>query len=160
MYHPSILPQHLLSLGPFPFKRLLQNLTDTPIPGRIRSPYTCFRSQKRDPLRPGGVCLGHGLWIVGQERVLQLWKRLQGLWQTDCKAELALSSWNEAHITPSTAPPSQPRNTKVVKADSWGNAHGKWHRACRILPGTTRSCLPGTLSLILLNKDILLTLLR
>lgn len=120
VHHPSILPQHLLSLGPFPFKRLLQNLTDTPIPGRIRSPYTCFRSQKRDPLRPGGVCLGHGLWIVGQERVLQLWKRLQGLWQTDCKAELALSSWNEARITPSTAPPSQPRNTKVVKADSWG----------------------------------------
>lgn len=57
MYHPSILPQHLLSLGPFPFKRLLQNLTE--LTSQLQAEYralTCAPGHKRDNLLTWG-CL-------------------------------------------------------------------------------------------------------
>lgn len=108
----------------------------------------------------GGVCLSHGLWTVRQERVLQLRTKLQGLWQTDHKAGLALSSWNEDCTIPFTASPSQPRHAKVVKADGWGMPTESSTEYAGVLPRTTHSPLSWDLSLILSNKDELLTLLR
>lgn len=124
MDYPFILP-HLLSLGRFLSKRLLQNLTEltsqfqvehgalTPAPG---------------PLWPGAVCLGHGLRTAGQKRALQQRTELQGLQHNSHKAVPALSSWKWTCTTPFTASPQQPN--KGDKSRQLRNAQGKQHRVC------------------------------
>lgn len=150
MNHPSILPS-LLSLGPFPFKRLLQNLIK--LTSQFQVGYGAF-TPVPGLLWLGAVCLGHGLTIVGQKRVLQQWTKLQGLWHNSHKAVSALSSWKWTCTTPFTASPQQPSKTKVIKADSWGMPMENSTEYVRVSPGTPHSSSPWDFSLILSNRDI------
>lgn len=150
MDYPSILP-HLLSLGPLPSERLLQNLTE--LISQFQVEYGAL-TPAPGPLWPGAVCLGHGLRIVGQKRVLQQWTELQGLWHNSHKAVPASSSWKWTCTTPFTASPQQPSKTKVIKADSWEMPKENSTEYVGVSPGTAHSFSPWDLSLILSNRYI------
>lgn len=102
-------------------------------------PSSCFKS----PLT-WAVCLGHSLRVVGQERVLQQWTKLQGLWHNSHKAVPASSSWKWTCMTPFTASPQQPSKIKVIKADSWGIPIENNTEYVGVSPGTPYSFLPWT----------------
>lgn len=143
MDNPSILP-HLLSLGPFPSKRLLQNLTELTSQFQVE--------QGALTPAPGPLCLGavcHVLRVAEQERVLQQWTKLQGLWHNSHKATPALRSWKWTCTTPLAVSPQQPSKTKVIKADSWGMPMENG-RVCGSL--TWNTPLTWDLSLILSNR--------
>lgn len=160
MYHPSILPQHLLSLGPFPFKRLLQNLTE--LTSQLQAEYralTCAPGHKRDNLLTWG-CLpwpqsldsgtGKGSATVNKaSRIVA--NRSQSRTSPE---QLEWSLHNPFCCITFIA------KRKGGKADSWGMPVESSTEYAGVSPGTPHSSLPWDLSLTLCNKDILLTLLR
>lgn len=113
MDHPSILP-HLLSLGPLPSKRPLQNLIEL-----FQAEYGALTSAP-DPLWLGAVCLGHGLRIrKGFCNCEQSFK--------DCGTihtkQLEINLHDPFYCITSTA-----KKNKGDKSRQLRNAHGKQHR--------------------------------
>lgn len=129
-YCPSILPQHLLSLGPFPFKRLLQNSTELHPNSRQNMEPSHLFQVIETPLTwghlpwPRSLDSGTG---KGSAAVNKASKNVANRSQSRTGSEqVEWSLHNPFYCITFTA-----KTAKVAKAESWGMPHGKQHRVCR-----------------------------
>lgn len=135
MDHPSILP-HLLSLGPLPSKRPLQNLIE--LTSQFQAEYGAL-TPAPGSLWLGAVCLGHGLRTIDSgsgkgSATVNKASRIVAQFTPSRTSfeELEMNLHNPFYCITSTA-----KKNKGDKSRQLRNAHGKQHRVCGRLAWNT-----------------------